>query len=322
MNLFHETENKYYELLSYMLNDKQSYSVKDITDYLNINFIGEIDYEVIDALFSNNEGEETVFSCVDNSYEPVIERAFPIRINQVELQALKSLVRNRYAKHFMTNETIIKLNTICSKDETIWDINEIQIKNQYQDGDIDAHKSYENKLGVIADAIKRRREIIYDNILEGKYKYIGKHAFPIRIEYSYINDMFRVSVFDPKKARFVKLNLATLQNVRLGNETDETLEEKYQEFLSEHTKSIELDVEPIDHVIERCFRIFSYYDRQARYDAEESKYKLIIKYLKQDENEVIRDIMSLGSYIVVKSPKRIQKDIYQRILAARDMYRD
>ena len=111
-----------------------------------------------------------------------------------------------------------------------------------------------------------------------------------------------------------------MKNIKILDETFDDLEKEYQDFIEMNTKKIELDVDPIDHVIERCFRIFSYYDRQARFDKEDNKYKLTISYLKSDENEIIRDVLSLGSYVVVMSPKRIQKEVYKRIVAARGIY--
>ena len=145
-------------------------------------------------------------------------------------------------------------------------------------------------------------------------------SFPINIEYSFLNDGFRVCVYNQEENRFIKLNLSTIKNIKLSHETIEDLSKEYQDFLEMNTKKIELDVEPIDHVIERCFRLFSFYDREAKYDKEDNKYKLTISYLKQEENEVIRDILSLGSYVVVMSPKRIQKEVYKRIVAAKNNY--
>lgn len=321
MNLFHETENKYYELLSYMLQNKE-FSIGDITGYLSSNFVGEIDYEVIEALFSKKEGEEAVFSFSNGSYKPVLDKLFPVRVNQAEALALNSLTGNKYAKHFLDDITITKLKEVCGQREEIWNLNDIQVKNQYQYGDAETHESYYKALSIIAEAIRTHKEIVYDNVLLGKYSYLDKHAFPVRIEYSFINDIFRVSVYDETQDRFVKLNLSTLENIRLTKEKNINVENKYHQFLRDNTKVLELDVEPIDHVIERCFRIFSYYDRQASYDAEEKKYRLSINYLMQDENEVIRDIMSLGSYVVVVSPKSIQKEVYKRILAARNLYKN
>lgn len=321
MNLFHETESKYYELLSYMINDKEAYSAKEVAEYTEKYLIGETDYDVIEELFLSKEDSETVFSLIDGKYYPVIPGHFPVRLNQVEALAAKSMANNRYAKHFLTAGTIEKLQHASDCIPELWDINEIQIKNQYQYGDIEADVTYEQTLNLIAEAIRNHKAITYDNILPGKYEYVEITAFPIKIEYSFLNDIFRVSVYDEKQDRFIKLNLSTMKNVKQSDETTEDLTKEYQDFIEMNTKKIELDVDPIDHVIERCFRIFSYYDRQARFDKEENKYKLTISYLKQDENEVIRDIMSLGSYVVVMSPKRIQKEVYKRIVAARDNYK-
>ena len=64
MNLFHETESKYYELLSYMINDKEAYSAKEVAEYTEKYLIGETDYDVIEELFLSKEDSETVFSLI------------------------------------------------------------------------------------------------------------------------------------------------------------------------------------------------------------------------------------------------------------------
>ena len=204
----------------------------------------------------------------------------------------------------------------------IWDINDIEIKNQYSMGVKDSERIFEKELSIIGKAISERRAISYDNILPGKYEYVGSILYPVKIEYSFINDLFRISGYDEENDRFIKMNLSTLRNVSLLDDKMEDLEKEYQDFIEINTKTVEIDVDPIGHVIERCFRIFSYYDRQARFDRDENKYKLKISYLKPDENEVIRDILSLGSYVVVVEPRRIQKEVYKRIIAARDNYKN
>ena len=320
MNLFHETESKYYELLSYMLNDKEAYSSKDVSDYIEKYLVGEIDFDVIEELFLPKSESETVFSFIDGKYYPVIPALLPVRLNQVETYAAKSMANNEYAKHFLSANTIIKLKQIADGISEQWDINDIQIKNQYRLGDSELDKAYEQTLGIIAEAIRSHRAISYDNVVQGKYEYVNNLALPIKIEYSFLNDMFRVSVYDKLQERFVKINLSTMKNVMLSTETGEDLSKEYADFIEMNTKKIELDVEPIDHVIERCFRIFSYYDRQARFDKDENKYKLTISYMRQDEKEVIRDVLSMGSYVVIMSPKRLQKEVYKRIRIARDNY--
>ena len=320
MNLFHESENKYYELLSYMINSNDDYSSKDISDFIDKYLIGEKDFDVIDELFESNEDGETVFSYSEGKYYPVINKHFPIRLNEIEAVSLKSMTYDRYARHFLSKSTINKLQQITSSIPQLWNANDIQIKNQYHFGDAEIDTAYDERITTIVKAINEHKGIVYDNISPGKYEYIDVTSFPINIEYSFLNDGFRVCVYNREENRFIKLNLSTIKNIKLSHETIEDLSKEYQDFLEMNTKKIELDVEPVDHVIERCFRIFSFYDREAKYDKEDNKYKLTISYLKQEENEVIRDILSLGSYVVVMSPKRIQKEVYKRIVAAKNNY--
>lgn len=322
MNLFHENENKYYELLSLLVNKEAGFTSKELSDYIDDRIIGECDYEVIETLFSTNEGEETIFSYSDGVYQPVMPVKLPIRLNRIEALAARSMVKNKYASHFLSKETLNKMENVANGIPVIWDINDIEIKNQYSMGVKDSDKIFEKELSVIGRAISENRAISYDNILPGKYEYVGSVMYPARIEYSYINDLFRITGYDEAEDRFIKVNLSTLKNISLLDDKIDDLEKEYEEFIEINTKTVEIDVDPIGHVIERCFRIFSYYDRQARFDKEENKYKLTISYLKQDENEVIRDILSLGSYVVVIQPRRIQKEVYKRIVAARDNYRD
>lgn len=68
MNLFHETENKYFEILTYMLGEQKNFSTDDVTKILSERLVGEIDYEVIDAVLSKKIGEESIFSYSDGKH--------------------------------------------------------------------------------------------------------------------------------------------------------------------------------------------------------------------------------------------------------------
>ena len=115
-------------------------------------------------------------------------------------------------------------------------------------------------------------------------------AFPVKIEFSIVNDKFRICAYEPVERRFIKMNLDTMQNLEVTEET--------------------ADIE----------RVFSYYDRKARYDKEKNKYRLEISYLKADEKEVIKNILSMGPYVIVMEPRVIQKEVYGRIAEANKLY--
>lgn len=322
MKLFNESENKYYELLSYLINDKDSYTNAEIIKYLNEKLDGSHDYDIEDLLFDQNPDNATVFTYKEGKYIPVLAAPLPIRNNRMDLQTIKSLVGTPFSNVFLSEKTKDKLERIAKQIKSEWSFQDVRVKNQFQNVDYSKNDNYAGMLKVIFQAIQKHYAIKFDNTVPGKYEYKDEIIFPIKVEYSFINNVFRVCAYSEKEDRFIKMNLSTMSNVCLVSEIKENLDAEYKEYLELNTKKVVLDVEPIDHVIERCFRIFSYYDRLAKYDKANNKYTLEVSYLKADEAEVIRDILSLGGYVVVTEPRRIQKEVYKRISLAKIRYEE
>lgn len=316
MNLFDESENKYYELISYLIAGKKSFSDKYIQKCMMEMNANELDISVYEALFSKQERLGSVFSYDGKDFHFLLEKDFPVRLNTIEKQALESVNDSRFVNAFLSKATQDKINSICKNDKT-WSMDDVEIKNQDKHGKF---ADISDKLAVVLEGLRDSKALTYDNIREGKYSYIGCEAWPIRIEYSFINDVFRVCVYLPDEDRFIKINLETMQKVAIGERFDTDLQAKYLKFMEDNTKKIMLEVDPVQHVIERCFRLFSFYDRKATYDSEREKYLLELKYYRFDEAEVLRDIMSLGSNVVVIEPRGIQIKIYNRLIAARNNY--
>lgn len=321
MILFDETENKYYELLSYLINGKEEYSEDEINNIIAHYLQGEPDFEVIDVLFCTNEGEELVYRKREGKYVPIKKGKFPIRCTEVEKQALKSLLNDSYIQHFLNEETVTKISKATSSVAEEWTPKDITIKNLFEKGASQTTRAYESDISIIAKAIQNGAAIQYDYVRAGRAEYLGMKSFPVKIEFSVVNDRFRICSFDPEKSRFIKMNLDSLTNIAICEEkADFNLQEAYTNYINANNRKITLEVEPVNHVIERCFRVFSYYGRKARYDKEDNKYRLEITYQESDEREVIKNILSMGSAVVVIEPRRIQKIIYQRIEAACEQY--
>ena len=276
-----------------------------------------MDFDTIDALFSRKEDQGILFDFNEGRYSAISQDKFPVLCNEIEKQAFRTLRGMKYADLFMEPGTIDKLRKASADIQPLWKNEDIHIKNQHNHNRNDSEKG---KLRIIVDAIANNKAIIFDNKKEGSYSYTDSYAFPVRIEYSVLNDTFRISAYRPDQNRFFKMTLETMSNIRLGTECRDTLQEDYKKFLAGNKRRVVLDVEPVNHVIERCFRIFSYYERKAVYDREDRRYRLEIVYYSYDEAEVVRDILSLGSSVIVLEPVELRKKIYERILAANELY--
>ncbi|NLG04761.1 MAG: WYL domain-containing protein, partial [Clostridia bacterium] len=290
---------------------------KELSQKLESMLSGEIDFDVIDALFSKKEGEESTFLFKDGVFVPALDYEFPVRTSLLERQAMMNSVNGPYAKHFLSEDTIAKLQKILNKSD--WTLDSIDIKGQYSEGLIEDESRYQDVKN-LRQAIVEHVAIKYDNILPGKYEYLDAEIFPVKMEYSIKNDQLRLVAFDEAQRRFIKMNLSTMSNIRVTDKSFENLEEEYIAFIEANTFELILEVEPTGHFIERCFRIFSYYDRKAIYDKEANTYKLKVKYLKFDENEIIRDVLSLGSSVVVREPKALKREVVRRIKLACENY--
>lgn len=327
MKLFDETESKYYELISRLLLQKKDFTGEDIDRLYTEMFQGEKDYEILDTLFSKKEGNEAIFTFHDGKYSPVLDSDFPIRCNLIEQQAFGTLADVKYAERFLSEDTVAKILRYKQTISPDWKMEHITIKNQFlvegREGECGTAEIPDNsvsdadqKIKIIAEAIIQNRPILYDNIKDGAYEYRNESAYPVKIEYSFLNDSFRISAYHPYENRFFMMTLDTIRNVRLGDEERKDLQSEYKAFLNKNRKKVVLDVDPSGHVIERCFRVFSYYERRAVYNRKDNYYRLEITYNAYDEAEIIRDILSLGSSVVVLEPLKLKKRVRDRAIEA------
>ncbi len=321
MILFDEAESKYYKLLAYLLESGSALTHGEIADMIEQYCPGETDFEVTESLFSAKEGEEMIYMKDNDGLVPVMEGTFPVRNSRIENEAAKSLAGSLYVNHFLSPEIIEKLKAATKSITMDWDPNDITIKNIFAGGASSVTGSYNSELSLIAKAIREQKGICYDYDRPGRVHREKSIVFPVKIEFSLVNDRFRICGYFEDEDRFVKMNLDSMHDIKIIDKSASIdLMERYTEFIKRETKTVILDVEPVGHVIERCFRVFSYYDRKARYDKAENKYRLEISYFRADENEIIKNILSLGSYVVVLEPRTIQKEVYRRIKTASELY--
>lgn len=333
MKLFDETESKYYELISYLLLQKRDFTGSDVDRLYAELFQGEKDYEILEALFSEKEGKEVLFSYADGKFTPILGYDIPVRCSKIEQQAFGTLGDLKYADRFLSEDTLSKIRRLNEHFAADWSVGDIEVKNQHAaeaffsvntvktPADDFEHDS-DNGLRVITEAILENKSIVYDNVKDGAYEYRDETAFPVRIEYSLLNDTFRISAYNPGEKRFFMMTLDTMRHIRGGQERLENIQKEYKAFLARNRKKVVLDVEPTGHVIERCFRIFSYYERRAIYNRGEEKYRLEIVYNAFDEAEIVRNILSLGSGVVVLEPLVLRRRICDRIMKVANAYVD
>lgn len=297
---------------------------KQARKFIEENIDIKIDFKVIDSLLSKKESESWLFlyNNEDKKFHNMTDKKMPIILNKLELDALKMTVDMEMAEGFLEQDTIEKLKKLLENRDTSWDRKNIKYKRQYSDGDKNHIDSVNSKLKILLKAIRKKCAVKCDNITRKNITYKEQVVFPLKIEYSTINDKFRLYCFKERKneKEYIKMNISSIKNLEIQENTIRQNDEEFIESNIKNTKKVTLYVDSETHVIERCFRLFSFYDREAIYDRENDIYILEINYYIYDESDVIKNILSLGSKVIVKSPEEIKQKILSRVKIAMDNY--
>lgn len=343
MNLFNEKEGMYFEAVTRLLlgasnkvDQEATITKKQIDDILN-QVIG-YDYDLrkeMDRVFNKSSsaqgaapGEKkdnrkvNFFDALSNGelYKAAY-KGRAITINSIiENQALKNLPKLKFADIFLSKETIKKIEEVTADIPTHWSMNDVTIKGQFWKPPLTDDKK--DILRDIIKAIENKKAIRYSYSRNDKCL-DDVTAYPIVIEYSMLNDEFRIWIETIDDGRIYKMNLSGITVLSIEDTPiPEGLAGHLESYLESRKKAVKLDVEPLDFIIERCFREFSYYDREAYYDPESGKYTLTVNYYVDDEKEIIKDILSFGKYVTVLEPADVRKTVIERIKKAIKVYEE
>lgn len=331
MELFSKNKNKYFDKVLNIINDGingENYSKQDIVEILSkdsFNFNEEDkDFEEFQAALlepevpgKNKYGKIDVLYDKGGHYVPAVKAAVPVRPSPIETAWLKSMLEDPIIKFHLEDELLSKLKERMADvpetfDKDLWIKRNVDINPTEEYGD-----KLKNVLGTVLEAIKRKKCIKYSSTSKGGVRYEGKTGYPYRVEYSLRNDKYRLSLFTCEDVnRAVKINLSQFEKVDIIEEADSSIEGKFDEFLEGKRLSenpLVIEVEDKFNAVERCFSLFSFYEKEAYFDKDRNKHMLTVYYYEFDEAEIIKDILSLGSLVTVIKPLIIREEVIRRI---------
>lgn len=133
---------------------------------------------------------------------------------------------------------------------------------------------------------------------------------------------FRVSMYCIDDNRPIMANIFSLSALRIVDEEVSIDREAAKKLLFEQKYSEEpviLEVTDKKAAMERCFMCFSGIERTAR-NLGDNKYEIRLKYYLFEEENLIRNIISLGPYVRVVSPQRIADEVIRRVRKSIELY--
>lgn len=323
MELFHEYKNRYFNLVFKLLNlSKEGLGKEEILKIIEEEaykekLIGK-DFVTFEGLILNeykSEDNLNLLKEVEGKYFPILNNAksvpLAVRFSNIEKQWLKAMLKEKMARELLGEELVLKLEKELENVEEIkGDI--IERTNRLLREEEQDFKSLREFFFIAIEGILNNYPIRYTSVDKYGKEYKDNLALPIRIEYSLRDETLRLSAYSIDEDRPIMLLLRNIKamvlepKAKITKSREEVLklikEEKYCK------EPIVLELVDERGAMERCFMGLSSYERSTR-SLGDNRYEIKVYYYTFNEDEVIRRILSLGPYVVVKSPESVRNKI-------------
>ena len=309
-SLFDDTKNPVFVLMCRIVNEIQAGAKLTRKDILNRIFLlpefvyteaPEVEREekIVDTLFNFNRAGFAEIPSEEN---------FSLPISDTELCWLRTVLADEEL-FFLLPDALRKKLLNCLKDfpplyeKNFW--RKLRVKTKTASG-----KIFSDKLAVIVEALRLQKKIFCDKEI----------LTPCRLEYDLFADKYALIVWRETAQRVEKIPVENLGLLALSNENiSPDVEGHLKKFYAEHAAEVSLKVENTRNAVERCFALFSSFDKKSRLQ-DDGSYFLTITYCTLDEEEIFEKILSLGAMATVISPKSFRERIIKRFIAIKNLY--
>lgn len=267
-------------------------------DWVNMDKINQL----VDSVFIFNQ---------QGLAELLINRPISNLATDAHLAWLKSMLLDPECDFIISNELRLKLLMNLMHVEPLISCNAIDIIREQGDKLLQAEDAA--KLSTIYQALYEHRMVSYRYQDRAGRLYKGVAA-PCRLEYDCSQHRLRLILWLQAEKRAIKLNVNNLQQISLSDITyGEEIEDLFLGFLNSSKTSVTIQLLSKYNAVDRCFSIFSSYDKKAIYDEDKDMYTLIIAYYSFDEEEIVDCILSLGAAVIVTEPPSLRAKVIKRL---------
>ena len=306
--LFHEIYSSYYIAVSSILKEavRGTLTGKKLNALVQEHAFGESLLTIPDGL----KGEKWRLIHKDLSTPLEEEPSMPLTI--LEKRWMKALLLDPRIRLFMPDMTGLKeiglggigLKEIGLEDvEPLFTPDMIVYYDRYSDGDDYENPEYIRHFRTILQALQDEQDIFvsFESRLHAKPQLV---VTPHYLEYSEKDDRFRL-VAAGHRRRWV-INLSRITACEPAHRNDRV------QLKEAPAKTVTFELEDRRNAMERVLLHFSHLEKETK-RLDDRRYRVTLKYDRQDETEMVIRIMSFGSAIRVTEPDSFVALIRERI---------
>ncbi len=247
-----------------------------------------------------------------NHWKLRVPSKIPLGLSNIERMYIKALLQSKYSVLFFDSEERVALLDLFA------DVPDLGLETlcvTVPAGSADQPISDEEirNIRLLLTAIDGQREIRYSNRARNGRVYENCRGFPVKIEYTVIDDHFRLSLWSVDEERPVKVNIDTMYDLTL-TETRWKHELTPLKMMEKRLMSEPIVMEMTDNrkTAERANLAFSMYNTVTeRVDG--GLWRVRLYCYSVDVENVVNSILSFGPNIRVVSPPAVVEKIKERL---------
>jgi len=303
-SLFNEINNPLFHELCHLINEIHSghkltrkelrQRIIDISAF-HYNEAPETDREdaLIDKLFH--------FASPSSPAEICLDAPLPPLVTQVELSWLKNMLLDESFAFLLPANVREKLLNRLQDIPPLYPPNLLEQKSG---------PPHSPCLSILLDALYQKKMV---------HCPLGLIA-PCRLEYDLATKDYALIAWDPATREVIKSSLDDLQPLEAsGHDLPANILDELSSYLQSHQKEVTLQLTPTRNTFERCFSLFSAYDKTARME-QNNTYLLTIRYYDLDREEIIQKIKSLGAAVTILAPEDMRQIMQDTLRQMEKLY--
>ena len=226
---------------------------------------------------------------------------------------LKALTADPRVALFFTESELREVRKELEGTEPLYRQEDFYYYDQYCDGDPYGSPDYVENFRQILRALEENRILLV--AYEGKKGRLRRfETIPLKLQYSSRENKFRLLCLEKNRGQWTKrtvLNLGRMKSCHVSAETcspaaQTTAPPKCQE-------PVLLGISGERNSLERCMLHFAHYEKRTEYDEEKEKWLCSIYYEREDETELLIDVLSFGPVVRVLGPEDFLRQVRERV---------
>ncbi len=316
MKVFSEKKNRYFSITHELINQAvkdNGVSQEEIFEKLFTSGFIDYNWDFIQGLVGkkNIKFEDIkLFVNLNKKYIPIIDSPISIRATTIELDWLSFILENENIDLFLSKETVKKIRSKLKNTKSLFDIQRHSSKNQ--NVTTEYTQEFRNNIKIIMEAIANN--MIIDCKNETLYGKVFDHCkfIPYKIEYSLRMKAFWFIGYSIENKKMEKMAIERMKIYELM-ENCEIVNLRNEIKLQKVAEPLKIDIVDENGALERALHSLSGYRKDGVFDRKNNIHRLNIHFYEFDEYELIKDIIALGSYVKVISPRMMKEKILEKV---------